>query len=99
MASLIALSSAISTEAERLAAYITTNNLQNPSFAADGPPTFPVPLDNNELQASRIRLLTAAQDLAVLALGPVESLRWQAWNVCFFFSFSLGNLLPQSMMR
>ncbi|MCJ1252099.1 hypothetical protein MMC30_009337 [Trapelia coarctata] len=80
MASLIALSSTISTEAERLATYITTQNLPNPSFAVDGPPTFPVPLDNEELQASRMRLLTAAQDLAVLALGPVESLRWQAWN-------------------
>jgi len=99
MASLIALSLTISTEAERLATYITTHSLPNPSFAADGPPTFPVPLDNDELQASRMRLLTAAQNLAALALGPVESLRWQAWNVGFFISYVFGHSLLQATMR
>ncbi|MCJ1277463.1 hypothetical protein MMC21_005276 [Puttea exsequens] len=80
MASLLALSSTISTETKKLAAYIQQNNLPDPSFAADGPPIFPTPVENAELQASRMELMKAAQDLAALALGPVETLRWQAWN-------------------
>lgn len=89
MASLLSLASTISTEADRLASYLKTHNLPNPSFAFDGPPTFPVPLENEEMQASRMKMLTAAQDLAVLTLGPVESLRWQAWNVCSSFTLAI----------
>lgn len=81
MASLTALASTITKESERLAAYIDKNNLPNPSFDVNGPPAFPVPLEDEELQTSRMTLMRAAQDLATLALGPVESLRWQAWNV------------------
>ena len=82
MASLNALASTIAIESKRLAAYIDEHGLPNPSFDVNGPPTFPVPLEDVELQKSRMTLMRAAQDLATLALGPVESLRWQAWNVC-----------------
>ena len=81
MASLNALASTISAESSRLAAYIEEHHLPNPSFDVDGPPTFPVPLEDKELQRSRMILLRAAQDLATLALGPAETLRWKAWNV------------------
>lgn len=81
MASLKALSSTISQESDRLAAYIDEHKLPNPSFDVDGPESFPVPAEDVELQKSRMTLFKAAQDLASLALGPVETLRWQAWNV------------------
>lgn len=81
MASLTALASTISTETEKLAKYIKENDLPDPSFAVDGPASFPVPVENTELQSSRMALMRAAEDLSTLALGPVESLRWQAWNV------------------
>lgn len=82
MASLNALASTITKESNRLAAYIDEHHLPNPSFDVNGPPIFPVPLEDEDLQKSRMTLIRAAQDLATLALGPAESLRWQAWNVC-----------------
>ena len=82
MASLKALASTITQESDRLASYIQKHDLPNPSFDVDGPPTFPVPADDVKLQKSRMMLFKASQDLASLALGPVETLRWQAWNVC-----------------
>ena len=81
MATLKALASSITAEAERLGNYIQKADLPDPSFAADGPTHFPIPADDAELQASRLRLLKAAEDMTALALGPVDTLRWQAWNV------------------
>ena len=81
MASLRALASTINKETDRLASYIDSNQLPNPSYHVDGPPTLAIPAEDVELQKSRMDLMRAAQDMATLALGPVESLRWQAWNV------------------
>lgn len=80
MSSLIDLAQTIAAEAKRLADYIEENNLPNPSFAADGPAFLPIPSNNHQLKASQGRLHAAAQDLAALAFGPVEHLKWQAWS-------------------
>lgn len=81
MTSLTRLAATISEASALLSAYIVKNNLPNPSFEVGAPPELPIPVEDHELQASRLRLLQAAQDLASLALGPVEDLRWKAWNV------------------
>ncbi|KAL6154162.1 hypothetical protein ACJQWK_01541 [Exserohilum turcicum] len=80
MTSLTRLAATISEASALLSAYIVKNNLPNPSFEVGAPPELPIPVEDHELQASRLRLLQAAQDLASLALGPVEDLRWKAWN-------------------
>lgn len=81
MASLHALSSTISSETNKIVDYIEKNGLTDPSFAVGGPASLPIPLEDVQLQASRMALIKAAEDLSILALGPVESLRWKAWNV------------------
>jgi hypothetical protein len=81
MTSLTSLAATISAESWKLTDYIVRNNLPNPSFDVGAPPELPIPIEDKELQESRLKLLRAAQDLAALALGPVEDLRWKAWNV------------------
>jgi hypothetical protein len=81
MTSLTHLATIITEESSRLSDYIIANNLPTPSFEVGAPPELPIPVENKELQESRLKLLRAAQDLASLALGPVEDLRWKAWNV------------------
>lgn len=80
MSNLTALASTVTEQASRLAKYLEENNLPNPSFAADGPPSLPIP-PWSELRAAQQALYSAAQDLAILAIGPVEYLRWQAAHV------------------
>ncbi|KAF2443247.1 S-adenosyl-L-methionine-dependent methyltransferase [Karstenula rhodostoma CBS 690.94] len=80
MSALTELAAIASTEAQKLTNYITSNNLPLPSFEVDAPGELPIPSTDEDLQASRIRLLKAAQDLQALALGPAEDLRWKAWN-------------------
>lgn len=52
MASLAALTSTITKESSRLAAYIDQIRLPNPSFDVNGPPIFSVPLEDEDLQKS-----------------------------------------------
>ncbi|KAL8720152.1 MAG: hypothetical protein Q9225_002940 [Loekoesia sp. 1 TL-2023] len=81
MASLCELAARISTETKKIADFIQENELPDPSFALGGPASLPIPVENAELQASRMALVKAAEDLSILAFGPVESLRWKAWNL------------------
>lgn len=69
------LASTVAEQAGRLVAYIEENNLPNPSFDADGPASLPIP-HASELRAAQQALYSSAQDLAILAIGPVEYLRW-----------------------
>lgn len=80
MSALTELAAIASTEAQKLTKYIKSNNLPLPSFEVGAPGELPIPSTDEDLQASRIRLLKAAQDLQALALGPAEDLRWKAWN-------------------
>ncbi|GME52363.1 O-methyltransferase [Neofusicoccum parvum] len=80
MSSLVNLAVTIVAEAKRLADYIEANELPNPSLAAGGPPTLPIPVGDAELKATQLKLYNAAQELSILTLGPVEHLRWQAWS-------------------
>ncbi|KAF2742529.1 O-methyltransferase [Sporormia fimetaria CBS 119925] len=80
MTSLTSLAATISQESWKLTDYIVRNNLPSPSFDLGAPAELPIPVEDQELQASRLKLLRAAQDIAALALGPVEDLRWKAWN-------------------
>lgn len=81
MASLVALAATITKESQNLAKAIKSNGLPEPGFGIDAPGSFPTSVDDKALQASRMTLIDAAHDLAILAEGPVENMRWQAWNV------------------
>ena len=87
MASLLSLASVIAKESTRIADFIESNELPNPSFDASGPPALPIPPGNHELVSSQQKLYAAAQDLAILSIGAVEHLRWQAFEVCRPFPF------------
>lgn len=80
MSNLTKLASTITQQAKQLAAYIEDNDLPNPTFTADGPAFLPIP-PSSKLRAAQQALYSAAQDLAILAIGPVEHLRWQAAHV------------------
>ena len=80
MSALTELAAVASAEAQKLTSYLTANNLPLPGFEVGAPGELPIPAEDEDLQASRMKLLRAAQDLQALALGPVEDLRWKAWN-------------------
>ena len=78
------LVSIINTENNRLTTYIDQKRLSQSSFDVNDFSTFPISLNNKKLQKFRVRLMKTTQDLIALTLGPVEILRWQAWNVSVF---------------
>jgi hypothetical protein len=80
MSNLRKLASVVTREVTRLADYIEKNGLPEPSFAADGPALLPID-PSSDLRDAQQALYSAAQDLAILAIGPVEYLRWQAAHV------------------
>ncbi|OGM47206.1 hypothetical protein ABOM_003990 [Aspergillus bombycis] len=82
----------ISKESERISNHCRTENLPEPSFDATFPPNSQIPEESEELTAARRNLFQAAADLAILALGPSEHLRWQAWNQ-FNDNISLQSIL------
>ncbi|KAE8152737.1 S-adenosyl-L-methionine-dependent methyltransferase [Aspergillus avenaceus] len=74
------LAKTISAETQRLSEFLKQQNLPQPSFDATSSSEPQIPSDNEELKAAQRTLFQAATDLAILALGPVEHLRWQSWN-------------------
>ncbi|KAI9148768.1 O-methyltransferase sol2 [Paramyrothecium foliicola] len=58
-------------QAERLVHYLEENGLEEPNFTASSPPN----PENSEYDAIRTDLTEAAQDLALLANGPLQWIR------------------------
>ncbi|KAK3365152.1 S-adenosyl-L-methionine-dependent methyltransferase [Lasiosphaeria ovina] len=75
---LVALAKKITREAEKLEAYMRENNLAMPSFDVDALADFPK-LPEHVAQ-SRREIIYATKELALLAHGPRESLRWGVWE-------------------
>ncbi|EED12082.1 O-methyltransferase, putative [Talaromyces stipitatus ATCC 10500] len=84
--SLTALAEEITKHAKILDSYITTHNLPQPSFEADGPLDFPISSitgddeESVQLQLSRTILLNACQALYNLTIGPAASVVSSAQN-------------------
>jgi hypothetical protein len=79
--SLVGLAEEIAKNARALDEYIVKNGLPKPSFASDGPLSFPVSHDNHEMQAVRLALIGASRSLLELALGPLQRLNLEVPTV------------------
>ncbi|KAF3931385.1 O-demethylpuromycin-O-methyltransferase [Dactylella cylindrospora] len=76
------LAAQISANAKIVEDYIESQGLPYPSFAADGPSNFPVPLtpETSQIHEARQALLTASKHIYDLTTGPNEFVRWLVWN-------------------
>ena len=76
---MVALARQITQATEKLETYMKANNLPMPSYDVDAPADFPsLPED---IQQSRQDIIIATKELAMLAHGPRESVRWGIWEV------------------
>jgi hypothetical protein len=76
---MVALARQITQATEKLETYMKANNLLMPSYDVDAPADFPsLPED---IQQSRQDIIIATKELATLAHGPRESVRWGIWEV------------------
>ncbi|CRG83602.1 Sterigmatocystin 8-O-methyltransferase [Talaromyces islandicus] len=87
--SLVGLAEQITKNAKALDEYIVKNRLPKPTFASDGPLSFPIPQDNHEMQAVRLALIGASRSLLELALGPLQRLNIEV-PTSFQFASALG---------
>lgn len=72
------LAEKIAKETAKIEAYMKENKLPMPSFDVDAPADFPqLPPD---ILKSRHEVLFASRELALLAQGPRESIRWGVWQ-------------------
>jgi hypothetical protein len=65
--------------------YLTTRNLSAPSFDIDGLAELQISPVDREAWAARSKVVAATKELHDLTIGPKESLRNLAWDVCFVF--------------
>ena len=71
---IVALSSKIHENTQKIDAYLEANNLPNPTFDISYPPLVPLPSD---IQALQDTVLEATDELTALMLGPVRSIASQ----------------------
>ncbi|KAM7191003.1 O-methyltransferase [Rhypophila sp. PSN 637] len=75
---MVVLAQKIATETAKIEAYMKDKKLPMPSFDVDAPADFPqLP---PEILKSRYEVLFASRELALLAQGPRESVRWMVWQ-------------------
>ncbi|KAE8391280.1 S-adenosyl-L-methionine-dependent methyltransferase [Aspergillus alliaceus] len=74
------LAKIVEKETQHISSYCKAENIPEPSFDARVSSDGQASVENEELTAARRNLFQAATDLAILALGPAEHLRWQSWN-------------------
>jgi hypothetical protein len=82
------LSDIIAAKTKAIDDYFKANNLPALTFDPSGPPDFPVPSTNEEIQRARRAVVNATQELHDLMVGPRESVRWMAWSVSLLSAFS-----------
>ena len=76
---MVVLAQKISSETDKIEAYMRHHNLPMPSFDIGSPLDFPnLP---PEILKSRHEVIFATRELGLLAHGPRESVRWGIWNV------------------
>jgi len=76
------LTDIISSKTRMIDEYLALNNLPALTWDASGPADFPVPSSNDEIQIARRAVVNATKELHDLMVGPRETLRWMAWNLC-----------------
>lgn len=72
------LAETIYTQVETITKFLESQSIQQPSFRPDAPSAIP---EDRQAQAARITLIEAASDLILLAQGPAEYIRNEAFVV------------------
>lgn len=98
------LSDIISKNTKTIQDYFATNGLPALTFDPSGPPDFPVPSTDEEIQKARRTVVNATQELRDLMVGPRESVRWMAWSVSELHSplteyFYPAATVPQRLLQ
>lgn len=76
---LIELAQAITKETEKLDKFFKESGCSTPSFDVDAPMDFPrLP---EEIQRARQKVVESTKELGDLVVGPMERIRWMAWDV------------------
>lgn len=79
--SLTELARSILEDAQTLDIFLSSHNLPQPSFAADGVKDFPVGTEHAEIHIIRHRLIDATKELRDLIVGPKDTIKWMIMNV------------------
>ena len=74
--SITELAAEVSKNTTLISDYLKANNLPAPSFAADGPATFPIPQNDAAIQGARLALIEASKTLYDLAVGPRHTMTY-----------------------
>jgi 6-hydroxytryprostatin B O-methyltransferase len=72
------LAERICSQVDTITKFLDSQSLQQPSFKPDAPSAIP---EDKQVQAARIALIEAASDLILLAQGPSEYIRNEAFVV------------------
>jgi len=80
-ASLTQLAKGILANAQIIEGFLSSNNLPQPSFGANGPKDFPVGAGYTEIHAARHALIDATKELRDLVIYPTDTLKWMIMNV------------------
>ncbi|GLI78315.1 hypothetical protein PoHVEF18_006626 [Penicillium ochrochloron] len=79
--SLTELAKSILEDAQTLDSFLSSHNLPQPSFAADGVKDFPVGTEHADIHVIRHRLIDATKELRDLVVGPKDTIKWMIMNV------------------
>jgi hypothetical protein len=86
MSRLIELATEIADNTKILAEHLASKNVDTPSFDIDGLTELPISPADKDAYAARSSIISATKELHDLTVGPKESLRHLAWNVCIVSS-------------
>lgn len=79
--SLTELAKSIVEDAQVIELFLSSHNLPQPSFTADGVEDFPVGTEHAHIHAIRHRLIDTTQALRDLIIGPKDTIKWMIMNV------------------
>ncbi|KAJ5673631.1 hypothetical protein N7507_002758 [Penicillium longicatenatum] len=78
--SLTELAKSILEDAQALDSFLSSHNLPQPSFAADGVKDFPVGPEHADIHVIRHRLIDVTKELRDLVVGPKDTIKWMIMN-------------------
>ena len=71
---IVELASTIAENTSKVAAFLTSKGLPLPSFEKNGPSRSLIPQDAQDIEAARVAVIEATQQLRLLMLGPLDYL-------------------------
>lgn len=81
VANLADLAQTIHEKTKIVTQYLTSHDLEAPSWDVNGVQEFPIPEGEHEAYNARVDLLAATKQLYDLTLGPKQGIQWLSWDV------------------